>query len=96
VSVSDCPEWVPEKFRVHPEKFAEAYTNLEREYHQSRQECAGLRTNLSLVESENAVLHELVGRLYAEREVLGVQEALSSQAQRLLDAMETTNGRTYQ
>lgn len=27
----DVPEWVPEKFRANPEKFTEAYTNLERE-----------------------------------------------------------------
>lgn len=32
------PEWIPEKFRSNPEKFGEAYSNLEREYHQTRQD----------------------------------------------------------
>lgn len=37
------PEWVPEKFRSAPEKFGEAYSNLEREFHQTRQELAAQR-----------------------------------------------------
>lgn len=37
-AVSDVPAWVPEKFRANPEKFAEAYTNLEREFHARNQQ----------------------------------------------------------
>lgn len=33
----DVPEWIPEKFKASPEKFAEAYTNLERELTQRGQ-----------------------------------------------------------
>lgn len=32
------PDWVPEKFRGNPEKFGEAYENLEREFHQTRRD----------------------------------------------------------
>lgn len=39
---ADVPEWVPEKFRGSPEKFGEAYVNLEREFHQRSQRLAEL------------------------------------------------------
>jgi hypothetical protein len=87
VSVTDRPDWLPAHFVDGP-ALLDSYREAQRSLTQVMQERADLRQSLALVESENAVLHELVGRLYAEREVLGVQEALSSQAQRLLDAME--------
>lgn len=44
--------WVPEKFRSNPEKLAEAYTNLEREYHSSRQEVKGLEDAVQSLSSQ--------------------------------------------
>lgn len=44
--------WVPEKFRSNPEKFAEAYQNLEREYHSSRQEVKGLEDSIQSLSSQ--------------------------------------------
>lgn len=38
VKEAEVPAWVPEKFRSNPEKFGEAYENLERSFHQTRQE----------------------------------------------------------
>ena len=50
-AVDAVPEWVPEKFRSNPEEFAKAYTNLEREFHASRQEKKGLEDSLQELSS---------------------------------------------
>lgn len=44
--------WVPEKFRENPQAFGEAYTNLERAYHQSRQEVKGLEDSITSLSSQ--------------------------------------------
>jgi membrane-bound lytic murein transglycosylase len=41
-----APDWVPEKFRSNPEKFGEAYANLEREFHSTRQEVSTLQQQI--------------------------------------------------
>jgi cell division septum initiation protein DivIVA len=44
--------WVPEKFRENPQAFGEAYTNLERAYHQSRQEVKGLEESIQSLSTQ--------------------------------------------
>ena len=54
-AVDNTPEWVsriPEKFQNDPEKFIDAYSNLEREYHQSRQEVKGLQETVQTISSQ--------------------------------------------
>lgn len=54
-AVDEVPSWVPEKFRSNPEKFGEAYANLEREFHQTRQEQKALQQQLEeLIEAQQA------------------------------------------
>lgn len=44
--------WVPEKFRENPQAFGEAYTNLERAYHSSRQEVKGLEESIQSLSTQ--------------------------------------------
>ena len=45
-------DWVPEKFRSNPQELAKAYENLEREYHNSRQQVKGLEDSISTLSTQ--------------------------------------------
>ena len=46
------PDWVPEKFRGNPEEFGKAYANLERSFHESRQEAKALEESLNTLSAQ--------------------------------------------
>lgn len=52
VAETGAPDWVPEKFRSNPEKFAEAYTNLEREFHSTKQQNRALEDNYTALAAQ--------------------------------------------
>jgi hypothetical protein len=52
VEAVEVPSWVPEKFKSNPEKFAEAYTNLEREFHASNQRTKAIEQNYTDLTAE--------------------------------------------
>ena len=81
------PEWVPEKFRTNPEKFGEAYVNLEREFHQTRQELRAQQERLEELvarqadpqPADPAVSQDAIYEAY-ERDPVGTMAWLAQQA----------------
>jgi hypothetical protein len=50
----EVPSWVPEKFKANPEKFGEAYQNLEREFHQTKQQVRAAQEQVeALIEAQS-------------------------------------------
>lgn len=80
------PEWVPEKFRSNPEEFGKAYSNLERSFHETRQELRAQQEQLEALiaqanapEPEPAVGMDAIYQAY-ENDPIATMQYLARQA----------------